>query len=86
MTRHFKIFYFILLVVFCHTFFIQANDAPIKSVGKTIQPRNDVPVRMVSEEVTIRLSSHRADVHCLFDLLNEGPPDTIDVGFPRGWE
>jgi hypothetical protein len=62
------------------------NDAPVKSVGKTIQPMNNVPVRMVSEDVRISLSSTKADVHCLFTLRNEGKPETIEVGFPRGWE
>jgi hypothetical protein len=62
------------------------NTAPVKSVGKTIQPLNNVPVRMVSEDVRIRLSSSTAIVDCRFTLLNEGKPDTIEVGFPRGWE
>jgi len=55
-------------------------------VGKTIQPLRDVPVQMVSEDVRILLSSTKADVQCLFTLRNEGKPDTIEVGFPRGWE
>lgn len=63
-----------------------SNDAPVKSVGKTIQPLNNVPVQMVSEEVNIFLTSTRANVLCLFTLRNEGKPDTIEVGFPRGWE
>ncbi len=65
---------------------VWANDAPVKSVGKTIQPLNDVPVRMVSEEVNMYLISAVANVTCLFTLRNEGEPDTIEVGFPRGWE
>jgi tetratricopeptide (TPR) repeat protein len=66
--------------------FALANTAPVKSVGKTIQPLDNVPVRMVSEEVRISLYGTTAWVNCLFTLLNEGAPDTIEVGFPRGWE
>lgn len=62
------------------------NTAPVKSIGKTIQPLNNVPVRMVSEDVKIWLSSTKAEVDCQFTLRNEGKPDTIEVGFPRGWE
>ena len=65
---------------------IEANEAPIKSVGKTIQPRKDVPVRLVSEDVRIVIGSDEADVRCAFYLMNVGLPDTIEVGFPRGWE
>ncbi|MCE5248914.1 hypothetical protein LLG96_01705 [bacterium] len=65
---------------------LMANEAPVRAVGKTIQPRDDVPVRLVSENVRIMLSSKGASVHCEFNLLNEGPPDTVQVGFPRGWE
>ena len=63
-----------------------SNDTPIMSVGKAIQPRTDVPVRLVSELVEITLDKDKAFVSCTFNLLNEGPPDTIDVGFPRGGE
>jgi hypothetical protein len=65
---------------------LSADDAPVRAVGKTIQPRSDVPVRMVSEDVRIFLSSKGASVHAEFNLQNEGPPDTIQVGFPRGYE
>ncbi|MHB9029712.1 MAG: tetratricopeptide repeat protein [Candidatus Latescibacterota bacterium] len=66
--------------------YLWANDAPVKSVGKAIQPLKDVPVRMVAEEVRIYLSAASAYVSCLFTLRNEGTPGTIEVGFPRGWE
>ena len=65
---------------------IHGNDAPIQATGKTVMPRTDVPVRLVSEEVIITIDNGVAYVRCYFDLLNEGPKDTIDVGFPRGWE
>ncbi len=63
-----------------------ANDAPVKSVGKAIQPLADAPVRMAAEKVSIFIESNVARVNCVFTLVNEGKPDTIEVGFPRGWE
>ena len=66
---------------------IIANDAPVVvSVGKSISPRKDVPVRMVSESVSITIDNTIARVYCTFDFHNEGPSDTLEVGFPRGWE
>jgi hypothetical protein len=41
---------------------------------------------MLSEEVTITIDNNVAHVSCRFTLRNEGPPDTVLVGFPRGWE
>ncbi|MBT4485275.1 MAG: hypothetical protein HOC71_16535 [Candidatus Latescibacteria bacterium] len=76
----------ISILMFCAVVNVSANEAPVRAVGKTIQPRNDVPVRLVSEEVRINISSKEASVRCEFNLLNEGKPDTIMVGFPRGWE
>lgn len=75
-----------VLLLICGPGIMWANDAPVKSVGKTIQPVNDVPVRMVSEEVRMALGPATASVHGLFTLRNLGKPDTIEVGFPRGWE
>lgn len=63
-----------------------ANDAPVRSVGKAICPQEDAPVRMLSEEVTITIDNNVAQVSCRFTLLNEGPLDTVLVGFPRGLE
>lgn len=63
-----------------------ADIAPVKSVGKAIQPLRDVPVQMVSEDVEISLFSTMVWVDCLFTPRNEGKTDTIEVGFPRGWE
>ena len=65
---------------------VQANDTPIRSVGKAIQPRTDVPVRLVSEKVDITITGDKAFVSCTFNLLNDGPLCTVDVGFPRGGE
>jgi hypothetical protein len=74
---------FVLLLGACAAF---ANDAPVKSVGKAIQPLKDVPVQMVAEKVDITVVGDFADVNCIFTLKNEGKPGIIEVGFPRGWE
>lgn len=81
-----QIMFRFILLLFIFAGSAYCNDAPIRSVGKTIQPLKDSPVRMVSEEVHIGINSEHAYVNCLFYLLNEGKPDTIEVGFPRGWE
>lgn len=63
-----------------------ANDAPLRSVGKAIRPREDVSVRMLTEKVEITIDNSVAYVKCVFTLVNEGPADTVLVGFPRDWE
>lgn len=81
-----RVIFTAIIFLFILSGLVFSDDAPIRSVGKTIQPLKDVQVRMVSENVSISLSNKGAFVDCTFELLNEGPPDTIDVGFPRGWE
>lgn len=64
---------------------IIADLMPSRGIGKTIRPRSDSSVRMVSEQVDITIDNNVAYVLCWFELKNEGPPDTLEVGFPRGW-
>ncbi|MFC1490385.1 hypothetical protein ACFL6K_04175 [Candidatus Latescibacterota bacterium] len=61
-----------------------ADIAPMHRIGKTIRPRTDTSVRMVSETVDIITDGERAYVYCMFELTNDGPPDTLEVGFPLG--
>lgn len=35
-----------------------ANDAPIISVGKNINPRTEVPVRIIAEDVSITIDNN----------------------------
>ena len=63
---------------------VSAELMPARGVGKTIRPRTDTSVRMVSEKVDITIDNNVAYVACEFNLINEGPPDTLEVGFPRG--
>ncbi|MHB9028657.1 MAG: tetratricopeptide repeat protein [Candidatus Latescibacterota bacterium] len=63
---------------------VWADDTPLRSVGKTVQPLRDVPVRMASEKVDVIIDNNIAEITCRFFLRNEGKPDTLLVGFPRG--
>jgi hypothetical protein len=63
-----------------------ADLAPVRSVGKTIQPLEDASVRMVSEKVEISLTDSMASVNCRFDMRNEGSAKNLLTGFPRGKE
>ncbi len=58
---------------------------PIHSIGKTLRPWGDTNVRMVRETVDIMIDNNIAWVGCIFEFLNEGPADTLEVGFPRGY-
>ena len=64
--------------------FAYANSAPLRATGQTVVPTKDVPVRLETEYLDIRLSSYEAEVACSFYLVNEGPAATIKVGFPAG--
>ena len=61
---------------------VSTDDSPRQSVGKTVRPTTEAPVRLLSEKVTIDIDGNVAEVSCFFVLLNEGPPDTIEVVFP----
>jgi len=65
-------------------FNVYGDIMPARGVGKTIQPRHDVPIRMLSEVVDVFISNDVAGVHCRFTLENHGFSDTLEVGFPRG--
>ncbi|MFC1541564.1 hypothetical protein ACFL50_03835 [Candidatus Latescibacterota bacterium] len=63
---------------------VGADMGPVLGIGKTIRPRTDTSVRMASETVDILIDGNIAYVNCLFELTNDGPPDTLEVGFPLG--
>ncbi|MFC1490384.1 DUF4424 family protein [Candidatus Latescibacterota bacterium] len=73
------VFFFLL-----STQMISADLAPVLGIGKTIRPRTDTSVRMASETVDIIIDGNIAYVNCMFELTNDGPPDTLEVGFPLG--
>lgn len=68
-------------VIFC--MHVHGDVMPARRVGMTIQPRQDVPIRMLSEAVDITIDNNFAHVHCRFVLQNMGFSDTLEVGFPR---
>ncbi len=63
---------------------VLADLTPSHGIGKTLRPRGDTMISMVSETVDVEIDANVARVWCTFDFLNEGPPDTLEVGFPRG--
>jgi hypothetical protein len=80
--KKFLTFLALILFIFIDGYSAFSDPFPLKSAGKTIQPLNDVPVQMVSEEVEIRLGAVSAQVECLFFLKNLGKQGKIRVGFP----
>ncbi len=60
-----------------------AGDSAIRNVGGTIQSMGERPtVRLLAENVNIRIYRSYADVECVFSLYNQGPETTVKVGFP----
>lgn len=62
-----------------------ADDAAMMTVaGGSVEPMASHPsVRMLSETVTVRLSDKAARVRCEFTFKNEGPKQTVKMGFPE---
>ena len=62
-----------------------ADDGSMETVGGAVRLMKDHGgIRMVSEVVRARVSLDRVDVDCMFVMKNEGPTDTVLVGFPDG--
>jgi hypothetical protein len=61
-----------------------ADDGSLETVGGAARLMKERDVRMVSETVRARVSRERVDVDCVFVLRNEGPADTVLIGFPDG--
>lgn len=61
----------------------RADDGGIISVGGTVRLLQDQGnVRMVSEKVVAVVNRDSAIVNCIFVLKNEGPADSVWIGFP----
>ena len=62
-----------------------ADDGSVETVGGAVRlMRTGTSVRMVSETVRARITPDRVEVDCQFLMKNEGPDDTVLVGFPDG--
>ncbi|NOT34763.1 MAG: hypothetical protein HOP12_11410 [Candidatus Eisenbacteria bacterium] len=62
-----------------------ADDGSVETVGGAVRlMKTQSSVRMVSETVKARVGPDLVKVDCEFVMKNEGPADTVLVGFPDG--
>ena len=62
-----------------------ADDGSVWTVGGSVRlMKEHGSIRMVSETVRARVSKQVIEVDCVFTMKNEGPADTVLVGFPDG--
>ena len=80
-----KRIFLLLLVILCAFCCMAAgDDSAVVGVGGTVKAMKSHPsVRMVSEEVKIRLYPERYTVNCRFVFKNEGKDTTVQMGFPE---
>ncbi len=63
----------------------RADDGSVETVGGAVRlMKSHSSIRMVSETVKVRVTPSLAEVDCQFVMRNEGPTDTVLVGFPDG--
>jgi hypothetical protein len=61
------------------------DDGSVSTVGGAVRlMKTRSSVRMVSETVKARVESDLVRVDCEFVMMNDGPADTVLVGFPDG--
>jgi hypothetical protein len=74
---------FMLLVLFGGSPAL-ADDAPLAGIGGAYQPmQRGVQVRMAREWVNVTLSARGTRTVVQFDFRNEGPAQTVTMGFPE---
>lgn len=62
-----------------------ADDGSVETVGGAVRLMSTPSsIRMVSEIVKARVGPDRVHVDCVFVMKNEGPADTVLIGFPDG--
>lgn len=63
----------------------QTDTGSVSTAGGAVGILQENPhVRMVSEVVRAKVWEHECEVECLFVLKNEGPADSVLLGFPDG--
>ena len=63
-----------------------ADDGVFRGAGGAVELSSSSHVRMVAEEVVFDCTDPElAHVSCLFVVVNEGPADTLLIGFPDYW-
>lgn len=60
-----------------------ADDAVLGRIGEAVQPIHSSQVRMVEEDVLIKLYPTRCEVAATFRFRNDGPGTSILMGFPE---
>lgn len=60
-----------------------ADIAPNPIQARSIGPKRQTSIRMVSEVVTIDLYNDSSVVKCLFDMKNLGEQEKLQIGFPE---
>ena len=72
-----------VIVVLSISIVTRADDGVFKGAGGAVIPSSSEHVRMAAEEVVLDLTEPGV-VHgtCLFVITNDGPADTLLVGFP----
>jgi len=62
-----------------------ADDGSMATVGGSVRlMRENANIRMLAETVRARITPDLITVDCTFTMKNEGPADTVLVGFPDG--
>ena len=63
----------------------RTDDGSVQTVGGAVRlMQEEGDIRMVSERVVARVASDMIEVDCTFVMKNEGPADTVLMGFPDG--
>ena len=73
----------IIILTFCLHTNLFADIAPNPIKAKTISPKDQTSIRMVSEKVIIDLYNDSSVVKCLFNMKNLGEQEKIQIGFPE---
>ncbi len=64
---------------------VRGDDGSVETVGGAVRLMKDHgSVRMVSETVRAHVTADSIIVDCVFVMKNDGPKDTVLVGFPAG--
>jgi hypothetical protein len=79
--KRYKFTIIILAIICLHTnLFADIAPSPIKA--KSISPKDQTSIRMVSEKVIIDLYNDSSVVTCFFNMKNLGEQENLQIGFP----
>ncbi|MBS3994321.1 MAG: hypothetical protein KGZ33_00880 [Alkaliphilus sp.] len=72
---------FLVILLFAMEF-AYANDAVLGGKGNTVYPIYDTSVKMLGENVSIKIVDGRSYIRCEFLFINTGKSEKLMVGFP----